>query len=110
MVAPASLNVTVPVGVPVPGATALTVAVKVRLWPETDGLAEEASAVALLAKVAWPLLRAFVASGVPPSWKTTLPLGVPEPGNTALTVAVNVTDWPNTDGLFPDASVVAVLA
>ena len=28
-----------------------------------------------------------------------MPLGVPAPGETALTVAVKVTDWPNTEGL-----------
>ncbi len=33
-----SLNVTVPVGVPAPGATAATVVVKVIDWPKTDGL------------------------------------------------------------------------
>ena len=45
---PLVLNCTVPAGVPVPGATALTVAVKVTAWPKTDGLAEEARVVALL--------------------------------------------------------------
>ena len=48
VVAP-SLNVTVPVGVPAPGAEAVTVAVKVTDCPETDGLTEEASAVAVAA-------------------------------------------------------------
>src|SRR5437879_12534108 len=33
-----SLNVTVPVGTPVPGATGLTTAVRVTAWPNTDGL------------------------------------------------------------------------
>ena len=36
VVAP-SLNVTVPLGVPAPGPTAATVAVKVSGWPKTDG-------------------------------------------------------------------------
>jgi hypothetical protein len=40
LVAP-SMKVTVPVRVPLPGATGLTVAVKVTDWPETDGLADE---------------------------------------------------------------------
>ena len=35
-----SVNVTVPVGVPVPGATADTVAVNVTDWPDTDGLGD----------------------------------------------------------------------
>ncbi len=39
------MNVTVPVGVPDPGVTALTVAVKVTACPKTDGFAEELSAV-----------------------------------------------------------------
>src|SRR5437588_11918452 len=37
MLTPPSENVTVPVGVPVPGATALTVAVNVTVWPNTVG-------------------------------------------------------------------------
>ena len=40
-----SLNVTVPVGVPVFGASTLTVAVKVTGCPYTDGFAEETTAV-----------------------------------------------------------------
>ena len=43
-------------------------------------------------------------------WNCTVPERVPAPGNTALTVAVNVTAWPNTDGLTDDATVVVVLA
>jgi hypothetical protein len=39
------LNVTVPVGVPLPGGTAATVVVKVTDWPDTDGLCEEVSEV-----------------------------------------------------------------
>ena len=46
IVAAPSLNVTVPVGVPAPE---LTVAVKVTLWPKTDGLAEEVRAVEVAA-------------------------------------------------------------
>ena len=38
----------------------------------------------------------------------TLPLGVPVPGDTAVTVAVNVTDWPKTEGLDEDATLVLV--
>ena len=49
LVAP-SKKVTVPDGVPAPGATAVTVAVKVTGWPETDGLALEASAVLVEAR------------------------------------------------------------
>ncbi len=44
VVAP-SLNVTVPVGVPLPGGVEVTVAVKVTAWPNTDGLPEAVTAV-----------------------------------------------------------------
>jgi len=40
----------------------------------------------------------------------TVPVRVPEPGTTALTVAVNVTDCPNTDGLVEAVTAVAVEA
>jgi len=43
------LNVTVPVGVPAPCTATLTVAVKVTDWPKTEGLTNDAKAVALLA-------------------------------------------------------------
>jgi len=42
-----SLTVTLPVGVPLPGAAALTVAVKTTAWPYTDGFGEELSATVL---------------------------------------------------------------
>ena len=42
-----SVKVTVPVGVPAPGATAATVAVKVTTWPKTEGLAVELTVVVL---------------------------------------------------------------
>ena len=52
---PLVLNWTVPVGVPAPGATAVTVAVNVTDWPNTDGLTEEARDVELLALLTvWP--------------------------------------------------------
>jgi len=40
----------------------------------------------------------------------TVPAGVPEPGATAPTVAVNATDWPNTDEFAEEATVVVVEA
>ena len=40
-----SLKVTVPLGVPLPGAVALTVAVMMTCCPKSDGLTDEASAV-----------------------------------------------------------------
>ena len=51
-----------------------------------------------------------VPSVVAPSRNVTVPVGVPVPGGTTATVAVNVTDCPNTDGLADDATVVVVLA
>ena len=38
----------------------------------------------------------------------TVPLAVPAAGAYRLTVAVNVTDWPNTDGFVDETSVVVV--
>jgi len=43
------LNVTVPLGVPPPGETAATVAVKVTDCPKTDGLCEEVTEVEVAA-------------------------------------------------------------
>ena len=42
-------------------------------------------------KVACPPLRETVARTVAPSWKVTLPVGVPLPGGVGTTVAVSVT-------------------
>ena len=39
-----------------------------------------------------------------------MPVGVPAPGATTLTVAVNVTDWPKTEGFAEEAIVVELLA
>jgi len=56
--------------------------------------------------VALPLLSAPVPNTVAPFLNVTIPVGVPLPGATAATVAVNVTDWPNTDGLCEEITVV----
>src|SRR5258707_5407878 len=47
---------------------------------------------------------------LPSSWNCTVPVRVPAPGNTAFTVAVKVTDWPETDGFTDEATVVVLLA
>ena len=60
--------------------------------------------------VAVPPLRVTVLSAVLPSMKTTLPVGVPIPGLTTLTVAVNITLWPNTDGFVAEVNPVLLLA
>ena len=44
-----SRNVTLPVGTPVPGLVTLTVAVKLTLWPYTEGLPEPTSATVVAA-------------------------------------------------------------
>src|SRR6267143_142198 len=45
----------------------------------------------------------------PPSWKVTVPVGVPEAGGLAVTVAVYVTLSPDTEGLLEELSAVVVL-
>src|ERR1700737_3283995 len=50
-----------------------------------------------------PLNRAGLPRLTPPKKNWTVPVGVPVPGAMALTVAVKVTDCPNTDGLAEDA-------
>jgi hypothetical protein len=67
------------------------------------------ASVAVL-KVAEPELSVPVPSVVVPSLKVTVPVGVPPPGATAETVAVRVTDWPNTEGFADDTTTVVVLA
>ena len=57
-----------------------------------------------------PLLKVPVPIGLPPSRNVTVPVGVPEPGATGETVAVKVTDWPNTDGFADEVTVVVVFA
>ena len=61
-------------------------------------------------KVACPPVSVPVPSVVALSLNVTVPVGVPAPGDTAVTVAVKVTDWPNTDGLNEEASAVLLLA
>jgi hypothetical protein len=140
------VNVTVPVRVPAPGATGLTVAVNVTDWPNTELVADALTVVVVpawltvwpkpgevlalklesplyttvmvwpateskeVAKVACPPESVFVLSAVAPSLKITVPVGVPDPGTVALTVAVNVTDWPKTDGFAEDVAAIVLLA
>ena len=60
--------------------------------------------------VALPLLSVPVPNTVAPFLNVTVPVGVPLPGATAATVAVNVTDWPNTDGLCDELTVLELAA
>ena len=60
--------------------------------------------------VAFPLLSVPVPNTVAPFLKVTVPVGVPLPGATAATVAVNVTDCPNKDGLCDEITVLELAA
>src|ERR1041385_590314 len=63
-----------------------------------------------VANVARPALMVAGVCGVPSILNVTVPVGVPAPGDTALTTAVNVTDTPNVDGFSDELTVVALLA
>jgi hypothetical protein len=69
----------------------------VTLWVAT--LSDEVlnAAVPLLLSV--PVPRVVV-----PSINVTVPVGVPAPGELAVTLAVNVTDWPKTEGFGAEAT------
>jgi len=63
-------------------------------------------------RVAWPdPLSAPVPMVVAPSLKVIVSLaaGKPAPGATATTVAVKVSDWPNTEGFVPVVRVIVVV-
>ena len=52
-----------------------------------------------------PPLSVLVPMVEEPSWKVTVPVGLPP---LALTVAVKVTDWPNTGAVTGELTVVVV--
>lgn len=58
--------------------------------------------------VATPALNVDVLTGAPSILNVTVPDGLPAPGVTAVTVAVNVTDCPNTDGFGAEVRLVVV--
>src|ERR1019366_1606602 len=66
------------------------------------------TAKAEVVKVATPPLRVPVPIELAPSRKVTVPVGVPAPGATGETVAVNLTDCPKTEGFTDEATVVEV--
>ncbi len=71
----------------------------------------EPTASVLVVNMAWPALsRVPVPRMVEPSLKVTVPVGVPAPGLLAVTVAVKVTDCPDSDGLAEELTSVVVLA
>ena len=59
-----------------------------------------------LVMIAWPLRSVPVPSEIVPFLKVTVPLGVPEVAG--LTVAVNVTDCPDTEGFAEETRLVVV--
>src|SRR6266581_2818965 len=62
-----------------------------------------------VANVVWPRASSVpVPSVVVPSLKVTVPVGVPRLWSE--TVAVKVTDWPNTEGFVEEVNVVVVLS
>src|SRR5437868_11647148 len=77
-------------------------------WPSASGAM--GGEVEGTVRVATPTLSVPVPKVAAPSLKVTVPVGVPEPGALAVTVAVNVTDWPKTDGAgaVEDTTVVVV--
>src|SRR5207249_12249843 len=102
-----SLNVTVPVGTPVAGATALTVELKVTVWPTVEGFGEEVRLVlefpaftvcvrtadVLAANVAFPL-NAAVREWLPTARVVTLSEALPLTSVTvpsAVAPSLNVT-------------------
>ena len=80
-----SLNVTVPVGVPPPGATAATVAVKVTAWPVTAGLTDDPRATVVAARLTVTATAAEVLSAKPlvPK-KEAVSAWVPMPSDTGM--------------------------
>jgi len=68
------------------------------------------AASAVVTNVATPPVSVPVPMGLPPSRKVTVPVGVPVPGATAETVALKVTDCPNTDGFAVEVTAVVELA
>ena len=137
-----SRNVTVPVGVPFPGATLATVAVKVTDWPTSEGLADELTVVevppaatvcvttgdVLTPSVELPPYIAVIecvptvsaddeksAIPVPEFGSVTAPIVFVPSRNVTLpvapvgvTVAVQLTACPNTEGLGAQVRAVAV--
>ena len=61
-------------------------------------------------KVALPLESVLLAMLTPLSRNVTVPVAVPVAGERGLTVAVNVTDWPNTDGSTEELTAVELFA
>jgi hypothetical protein len=68
-----------------------------------------AAANVAIVNVVLPEVNIAVPRVEAPSRKVTLPVGVPVAGDTGLTVAAKVADWPNTVGLIKELSAVMLL-
>ena len=69
------------------------------------------TASVLVVNIAWPEpFRVAVPRVLGPSLKVTVPVGMPPPGLLAVTVAVKVTDCPDTEGLAEELTNVVVRA
>ena len=64
---------------------------------------------AVVLKLALPPLRVAVPRTVVPTLNVTVPVGVPKPDELGATVAVKVTDWPNTEDVGAAVTEVVVL-
>ena len=85
-------------------------ALKLPLPPYAAVMEWLATLSADVVKVAVPAVNVLAPNVVAPSLKVTVPIGVPDPGAVAATVAVKVTDWPNAEGLAEEATAVVVFA
>ena len=73
-----------------------------------DGVRALAASEVVVNDAAPPMTGLTVASTVVPSLNTTVPVGVPAPGNGTAIVAVKVIDWPTTAGLTLEMRFVCV--
>ena len=85
-------------------------ALKLPLPPYAAVMEWLATLSADVVKVAVPAVNVLAPNVVAPSLKVAVPIGVPDPGAVAATVAVKVTDWPNAEGLAEEATAVVVFA
>jgi hypothetical protein len=77
------------------------------VWEPTESDEVDVAAVAVLAVA--PVSATGEPKFEPSTMNCTEPVGTPEP-EVRVTVAVKVTDWPNTDGFAEDTTEVVVVA
>src|SRR6516165_9806250 len=97
-----SMNVTVPVGVVAPGATAATVAVKVTAWPVTAGLSDDRRATVVAAGLTVTATAAEVLSANPvvPE-KETVSAWVPMPSDVGMVARPAASSGAEPSSVFP---------